>query len=75
MESCELEHDQVILVCGSVEEPSVWDEFCVSRADRVLAVVAGPAPKEEPDSGGSRSWASGLRGADLVGYGITARLG
>ena len=70
VESCELEHDQVILVCGSVEEPTVWDEFCVSRADRVLAVVAGPAPKEEPDSGGSRSWASGLRGADLVGYGI-----
>ncbi len=68
VESCELEHDQVIMVCGQGVEPSAWDEFCVSRADRVLAVVAGPAPVGAQDS--PRSWASGLRGADLVGYGI-----
>ena len=71
VESCELEHDQVILVCGAVEDPTPWDEFCVSRADRVLAVVAGPLqPAAQDGADGPRSWASGLRGADLVGYGI-----
>lgn len=36
IERCELDHDQVIMVCGYGEHPSRWDEFCVSRADRVF---------------------------------------
>ncbi len=76
IESCELEHDQVIMVCGSSEQPTGWDEFCISRADRVLAVVSGPAPAEE-DAGavGHGAWAAGLRGADLVGFAINQGAG
>ena len=69
VENCELEHDQVIMVCGEAAGPSMWDEFCISRADRVLAVVAGPPPQEQDHE--HAEWASGLRGADLVGYAIT----
>ena len=71
IERCELEHDHVIMVCGSGERPSAWDEFCISRADRVLAVVgeAPPLPAE-----GGAAWGDGLaaslRGSDLVGYAV-----
>jgi NTE family protein len=64
VERCELDHDQVIMVCGAGEHPSAWDEFCTSRADRVLAVVSGAAPTHDS------SWTAGLRGADLVGYDV-----
>jgi NTE family protein len=47
VERCELDHDHVLMVCGSGERQSAWDEFCVSRADRVLAVVSGTAPRTE----------------------------
>ncbi len=71
VESCELEHDHVIMVCGVSEHPTAWDEFCISRADRVLAVVSG-APVDEGDAaGGHGAWATGLRGADLVGFAVT----
>jgi NTE family protein len=66
VERCELDHDQVIMVCGMGERPSAWDEFCTARADRVLAVVSG---EETPE------WSAGLRGADLVGYGVPSSSG
>ncbi len=74
--SCELEHDQVIMVCGTSSQPTGWEEFCISRADRVLAVVSGPAPAGE-DSGSEDpgAWTASLRGADLVGFGIEGRAG
>ena len=44
VERLERDHDQVVLVCGSGARTRAWDEFCVSHADRVLAVVHAPAP-------------------------------
>jgi NTE family protein len=71
IERCELEHDHVILVCGTGQHPSAWDEFCLSRADRVLAVVAEPASEALGDgSAGAGGWIARLHGADLVGYGM-----
>jgi NTE family protein len=72
VERCELDHDRLIMVCGAGETTSAWDEFCTARADRVLAVVSGPTG-DGPDDGGSGAggdWAAGLRGCDLVGYGV-----
>ena len=71
IERCELDHDQVIMVCGSDERPSAWDEFCVSRADRVLAVVGETMPHgQEGSPAGNGDWMASLRGSDLVGYGV-----
>ena len=76
VESCEMEHDQVIMVCGESDTPTSWDEFCISHADRVLAVVSGPLPAgEDGGSAAHGSWAAGLRGADLVGFGVTESAG
>jgi NTE family protein len=66
VERCELDHDQVILVCGGSEHTVAWDEFCLARADRVLVAVAG-APGEgtlDPHAH------AGLRGCDLVGWNV-----
>ncbi len=71
IERCETEHDHVIMVCDSGERPSAWDEFCLSRADRVLVVVAEAMPEgEERHAGGGEDWVARLRGSDLVGYGV-----
>ncbi|HME02779.1 MAG TPA: MFS transporter [Solirubrobacteraceae bacterium] len=71
IERCELDHDQVIMVCGSDEHTSTWNEFCMSHADRALAFVAGPLPLErERDGGSSPGWLERLSGSDLVGYGL-----
>jgi NTE family protein len=75
VERCELDHDQVIMVCGGGAHTSAWDEFCTARADRVLVLVSGqddrpPAPsdgREDTPSDGN-DWSTSLRGADLVGY-------
>jgi NTE family protein len=64
VERCELDHDQVIMVCGTGESPSAWDEFCTSRADRVLVVLGTATANTD------HSWTAGLRGADLVGYDV-----
>ena len=48
VERCELDHDQVILVCGAITGRERWDEFCLARADRVLVVVVDAAAPEEP---------------------------
>jgi EmrB/QacA subfamily drug resistance transporter len=75
VERCELDHDQVIMVCGGGVHASAWDEFCTARADRVLVLVSGrddrpPGPpdgrEDSPDDG--NDWTTSLRGADLVGY-------
>ncbi len=68
IEQCERDHDQVLMLCGENPEPTPWDEFCLSRADRILAVVAGPIP--EPGSPERDAAVARLSGADLVGYGI-----
>jgi NTE family protein len=60
VERCELDHDQVIMVCGAGQRPTAWDEFCTAHADRVLVVADGATPDE----------AAGLRGADLLGYDV-----
>ena len=39
VERCELDHDQVILVCGSSEHTVAWDEFSLARADKVVVAV------------------------------------
>jgi NTE family protein len=61
VERCELDHDQLIMVCGAGERASAWDEFCTARADRVLILASG---EETPE------WTAGLHGADLVGYDV-----
>ena len=70
VERCEREHDQVLMLCGTARGPTAWDSFCLSRADRVLAVVAGALP--EPDVSAPAEWIAQLHGADLVGYGAPA---
>lgn len=71
IERCEQDHDQVIMVCGSRERASAWDEFCVSRADRVLVVVGNEMPQEHLRGPlGDTRWIADLRGSDLVGYGV-----
>jgi predicted acylesterase/phospholipase RssA len=56
------------MVCGAGtgtgEDTSAWDEFCMARADRVLAVVSGAMPD------GSQNDRPDLRGCDLVGLDV-----
>jgi EmrB/QacA subfamily drug resistance transporter len=69
VERCELDHDQVILVCGSSEHTLAWDEFCLARADRVLvAVDASDTDPQRPASYARQC--DSLRGCDLLGYGV-----
>jgi NTE family protein len=67
VERCELEHDQVIMVCGAEQGRGAWEEFCLSHADRVLAVVAETS--EVLPDGSTASDTSRLRGSDLVALG------
>ena len=71
VERCELEHDHVIMVCGEARAPTAWDDFCVSHADRLVAIVAS----ELPDRAAVRERAEALRGADLIGYALRAGAG
>ena len=73
VERCELDHDQVLMVCGSGRRQSAWDEFCLARADRLLAVVdasASSAANGNAAEGQGETWAAALRGADLLAYGV-----
>ncbi|MEA2335865.1 MAG: hypothetical protein QOG40_2355 [Solirubrobacteraceae bacterium] len=71
IERCELDHDHVIMVCDGDRRRRGWDDFCVSRADRVLAVAAEAAPGAgEGESPAEAEHIARLRGSDLVGYGI-----
>jgi len=78
VERCELDHDQVLMVCGSGETTSAWDEFCTTRADRVLVLVSGERAtgrqalydELQGDTGNVSRWTASLGEADLVGYDI-----
>src|SRR5262249_1459152 len=77
VERCELDHDPVILVCAEgAQEAGPWEDFCLARADRVLAVADGtcsgprsldPAHSYRP---GQDERIARLHGCDLVGYGV-----
>jgi len=69
VERCELDHDHVILVCGSSEHAAAWNEFCIARADRALVAVGAGAPDPDRSASHQGQWAS-LRGCDMLGYGI-----
>jgi NTE family protein len=71
VESCEIDHDQVIMVCGTDGHAGAWEEFCLSHADRVLAIASDPLVHESPaDRVGAGEITAALHGSDLVGYGI-----
>jgi NTE family protein len=93
VERCEQDHDQVLMVCDAAAispaagnaQPhtsqagiSQWGEFCLARADRVVAVVADPRPVEhvpaDPTLASGAPQSDGriatLRGADLLGWGV-----
>jgi NTE family protein len=81
VERCELEHDHVIMVCGDDPRAGTWDDFCLARADRVLAVVDASVRDGEAgvlaadaDEPAGRS-IERIRGCDLVGYGLRAGTG
>jgi predicted acylesterase/phospholipase RssA len=76
IERCELDHDQVIMVSGGKRDPQGWDDFCRSRADRVLAVVGDSAPlPQDMQSGEQSARIARLRGCDLIGYRVAAGSG
>jgi NTE family protein len=57
------EVDHVVLAAGAPWSQDPWTRFCLQQADRVLAVGAGG---EVPD----RLALTGLRGCDLIGWGV-----
>ena len=69
VERCELDHDQVILVCGASEYTRRWDEFCLARADKVIVAVGASVPEPQRAVAHAGQWTS-LRGCDLLGYGV-----
>ena len=76
IERCELDHDQVIMVSGGESDPRGWDDFCRSRADRVLAVVGDTPPlAQDVESGEQSARVAHLHGCDLIGYRVTAGSG
>ncbi len=70
VERCEQDHEQVILICGSGEKLSAWDEFCLARADRVLAAVDASIEPAEQNGAGPGEELERMRGADLLAYGV-----
>jgi EmrB/QacA subfamily drug resistance transporter len=56
-------HDQVLLLCGLLDQPTAWTDFCLAQADRILALVAEPPTEARTDN-------RALHGCDLVGYDI-----
>ena len=81
IESCEQEHDHVVLACGLGEETSAWDDFCLSRADRVVVVadlrLSGDDPgghNPTPNAGRTEPH-RGLAGSDLAALGVRVGAG
>ena len=70
IERCEQDHDQVILLCGDGEQTGAWDEFCLARADRVLAVLDAGEDGGQPGASSPDRAAeiAKLRGSDLIAY-------
>jgi NTE family protein len=76
IERCELDHDQVIMVSGGELDPRGWDDFCRSRADRVLAVVGDSRPlAQDAESAEQSQRIARLCGCDLIGYRVAAGSG
>ncbi len=72
IERCEQDHDHVLMVCGAGDETGAWDSFCISRADRVVAVAdlgaRGPDDvRAASDGDGARAM---LAGCDLAAIGV-----
>jgi predicted acylesterase/phospholipase RssA/CRP-like cAMP-binding protein len=65
VERCESDHDQVVMVCGPDAQPPGWREFCIARADRVLALLDARTAQTPADA-----QVHALDGCDLVGYGL-----
>jgi NTE family protein len=65
VERCESDHDQVVMVCGPDAQSPGWREFCIARADRVLALLDAHTAQTPEDS-----QVHALYGCDLVGYGM-----
>jgi EmrB/QacA subfamily drug resistance transporter len=63
VDACEQEHDHVVMVSGAAEETGAWEEFCLSRADRVVIVASGEVTEQAKRL-------SALKDADLLGVGI-----
>jgi NTE family protein len=84
VERLEREHDQVVMLCGGEVGGNGWDEFCMARADRIVALVGGSAGQgssgaslgadrtgsSDRHAGGSDKVVRGLKGCDLAGYGV-----
>ena len=69
VEAAEAAHDHVLLTAGSPHRFDGWTRFCLARADRVLLVTRG---------GQVPPWLAGhpgLRGSELVAYGVPERAG
>jgi NTE family protein len=71
IERCERDHDHVVMVCDEAPGERGWEDFCLSRADRVLAVVTdGVDDDDERQPAVTPRRIERLRGCDLVGYGV-----
>jgi NTE family protein len=71
IERCERDHDRVVMVCDDSSDDRGWEDFCLSRADRVLAVASERIGEvDERASGVADRRLDALRGCDLVGFGI-----
>jgi NTE family protein len=70
VERCELGHDHVIMVCGADRPMSPWDDFCLSRADRVVVVVTDATSSSREEDAAEQERVARLHGADLIGYEI-----
>jgi predicted acylesterase/phospholipase RssA len=64
VDSCEREHDQVLMVCGQNGTIGAWEEFCLGRADRIVVVASGPLTEVA-------ARLATLRDVDLLGVGAT----
>jgi NTE family protein len=62
MDRAERSHDHVVLAAGDPAAGDAWTGFCLSHADRILAVTTGGAAATPA--------AAGLHGCDLVGWDV-----
>jgi NTE family protein len=69
LDRAEADHDIVLLVGESLRSETLWTEFCLQQADRIIAVAAGPPPTDAPASRPE------LRGCDLLVYDTKAGSG
>ena len=63
VDSCEQAHDHVVMVSGTAGMTDAWEEFCLSRADRVVVIASGAVTEQAKRL-------SALKDTDLLGVGI-----